>query len=568
MQNLGYVVIQYYGNTAATATTITSSNLVSGSYTLPDLSLNTLYTFTLTPYSTAGSTGNVKTLYIDTSPSIAGVYVGNSTSSSVQLQWYGSYSYVAISQSVNGGAYVDLSAVVVSTPYTVSDVSGNTALSYKVTPYYSGTAAGTASSSIAVTTNVQAPLDLSAIFIDVSSIQVSFTVPKNTYSSVHYTLRATDASGVVYKDVSGTSSPLWITNLSGGKVYSVVAKTTLDNSASFISMSNMYSFTTLSEPAYSSFVPSSYTTKGTSTDGYMVYTFTSTTGSYTINYTAKSSNTMYVLTVGGGGGGGSDNGGGGGGGGVAIASLPVPVGSDTITITIGSGGSGSTSTSENNPNSTSGSTTTFAFTTNTSLNMFCGGGGKGTSARFDGTGGNSVYGSSGAGGSGTGSGTTTNGGVGYSLTTSYYKVYSNTGGNGGFVSNGYTGAGGGGAGGQGGSAINTTSGVGGDGIQYTLPGIKNYLSYGSYYWGGGGGGGGNYVAYNAGKGGAGSGSSCSGGITIGGTTGFNSGGNGGGGNIKAGAGGANTGGGGGGGAGNFGAGGNGGSGIVIIAIKI
>jgi hypothetical protein len=119
-------------------------------------------------------------------------------------------------------------------PYTVSDVSGNTALSYKVTPYYSGTA-GTASSSIAVTTNVQTPLDLSAIFIDASSIKVSFTVPKNTYSSsVYYTLRSTDVSGGTYKDVSGTSSPIWITNLSGGKVYNVVAKITLDGSESLV----------------------------------------------------------------------------------------------------------------------------------------------------------------------------------------------------------------------------------------------------------------------------------------------------------------------------------------------
>jgi hypothetical protein len=242
MQNLGYVVVTYYGNTAATATTITSSNLANGSYTSPDLSLNTLYTFTLTPYSTAGSTGNVKTLYVDTSPSIAGVYVGNSTSSSVQLQWYGSYSYVAISQSVNGGAYVDLSAVVVSTPYTVSDVSGNTALSYKVTPYYSGTEIG-AASAIAVTTNVQAPSNLNVNWMDSSGAIIRFTVPKNTYNSAVYTVYTTDASA------SGTSSPLLLTGLTANTNYNIYGNVVLDGTKT-VAMTGNVMITTSPIPMY------------------------------------------------------------------------------------------------------------------------------------------------------------------------------------------------------------------------------------------------------------------------------------------------------------------------------
>jgi hypothetical protein len=229
--NLNYVVISYssIGNAA-----VSSANLTSGTYTSPDLSLNSSYTFTMTPYNLLGITGTPKIFTVDTTaPTTYAAAVGGgatSTSSAVKLQWYGSYSYVAISQSVNGGAYVDLSTVVVSTPYTVSDVSGNTALSYKITPYYSGVA-GTAASVITVNTNVQAPRDVSAVYVDSSGALISFTAPKNTYSSgAVYTVRRTDPSGNT-ADVSGTTSPLWIQNLSAGIVYTVVAKTTLDGVA-------------------------------------------------------------------------------------------------------------------------------------------------------------------------------------------------------------------------------------------------------------------------------------------------------------------------------------------------
>jgi hypothetical protein len=56
---------------------------------------------------------------------------------------------------------------------------------------------------------------------------------------------------------------------------------------------------------FSFFTPSSYGVTGYSSTKYTVYTFTSTTTTYTIPYTCKKSNTMYILAVGGGGAGGS-----------------------------------------------------------------------------------------------------------------------------------------------------------------------------------------------------------------------------------------------------------------------
>jgi hypothetical protein len=527
MQNLSYVVIKYYGNTAATAATITSSNLVSGSYTSPDLSLNTLYTFTLTPYSTAGSTGNIKTLYIDTSPSIAGVYVVNSTSSSVQLQWYGSYSYVAISQSVNGGAYVDLSAVVVSMPYTVSDVSGNTALSYKVTPYYSGVG-GTASSTISVTTNTQAPRDVSAVYVDSSGALISFTAPKNTYSSsAVYTVRRTDPSGNT-ADVSGTTSPLWIQNLSAGTMYSVVAKTTLDGSASLVSSSSTVIFTTLSAPPLITGY-TTYVTNGSRT--IYIYAPTVAADSSTVINNAvvfSGSLNMQILAIGGGGsGGGTYQGGGGGGAGTLIQGNVSLTSSDNISITIGGGGSSSVG------NGKSGVNTLVTFNSNVSNNIIAYSGGGGATQ-------------------GGGWPTVTNGFRGGSLW-------------GGGIGNG-------GVGGTQSDAENGTGGVGGIGSVTSLSWLVG-STLAAYYWGGGGGG--SAYPYNHGGGGAG-GNGGGGGGTCGllgtvigvGGSGYNSGSNGiknmGSNTGKGGNGGANTGGGGGGGGGD--GGGIGGSGIVLIII--
>jgi hypothetical protein len=247
----------------------------------------------MTPYNLLGITGTPKIFTVDTTaPTTYAAAVGGgatSTSSAVKLQWYGSYSYVAISQSVNGGAYVDLSSVVVSTPYTVNDVSGNTSLSYKITPYYSGVA-GTAASVITVNTNVQAPRDVSAVYLDASSIQVSFTVPKNTYSSsAVYTLRATNVSSGTYKDVSGTTSPLWIQNLSAGTAYSVVAKTTLDNSAGLVSSSSTLIVTTSYVAVTLIPIPTGATTYTDFTSGSKIVsgitgTYSYTNGTYTLTY--------------------------------------------------------------------------------------------------------------------------------------------------------------------------------------------------------------------------------------------------------------------------------------------
>ena len=69
--DLSYVVFKYYGNSTATSGNIISGNITSGTYTSPDLSFNTLYTFTMTPYRNEVA-GQVRSISIDTTSKVSG----------------------------------------------------------------------------------------------------------------------------------------------------------------------------------------------------------------------------------------------------------------------------------------------------------------------------------------------------------------------------------------------------------------------------------------------------------------------------------------------------------------
>jgi hypothetical protein len=220
---LDYVIISYTGNTTSTSTTIYSTSILDGSYTSHDLSFNTKYTFLLTPYYN-GNMGAIKTMIMDTTPPIAGVYSDSiSTSSSVQLNWVTSnYNYVKISRSTQNGTYVDISSIVIGSQYFDKDISGNGTYNYKITPYMDGIPYST-SSPITVYTNIQSPANLTISSYDSSSVTVSFIEPKNYYtSSAVYTVYTTDASA------NGTSSPLIISGLTANTSYNIFGNVVLD----------------------------------------------------------------------------------------------------------------------------------------------------------------------------------------------------------------------------------------------------------------------------------------------------------------------------------------------------
>jgi hypothetical protein len=221
---LDYVIISYTGNTTSTSTTIFSTFILDGSYTSPDLSFNTKYTFLLTPYYN-GNMGAIKTMIMDTTPPIAGVYSDSiSTSSSVQLNWItGNYNYVKISRSTQNDTYVDISTNVIGSQYLDTDISGNGTYNYKITPYMDGIPYST-SSPISVYTNIRSPTNLTISSYDSSSVTVSFIEPKNYYtSSAVYTVYTTDAA-----TANGTSSPLIISGLTANTSYNIFGNVVLD----------------------------------------------------------------------------------------------------------------------------------------------------------------------------------------------------------------------------------------------------------------------------------------------------------------------------------------------------
>jgi len=238
---------------------------------------------------------------------------------------------------------------------------------------------------------------------------------------------------------------------------------------------------------------------------YNIYTFRSTAVTYSFTYTVTRPTTINVLVVGGGGSGANNAGGGGGAGAVVFAKIRLPSGSNkTITINVGKGGlSVPGSTSYGNI----GKNTSISFPANPELNIIAGGGGPGTGVGTAA----GAFPTLNIGGSGGGScwNSTPNPANTMPSSTANITYYGNAGGIG--YNTGTTiSSGGGGAGATGVNLISTStkSSDGGDGILCTLDGIKDYLSYGTYYWGGGGGGGSSgYLGGNGGKGGGGGGTS-------------------------------------------------------------
>jgi len=233
---------------------------------------------------------------------------------------------------------------------------------------------------------------------------------------------------------------------------------------------------------------------GTATVGstnYNVFMLTSTTTTYTMNFSAASASNIYMLVVGAGGGAASCSGGGGGGA-VVMATVPVTAESGVITVHVGAGRTGN----DGYPSTVqfSGSYSTYNVTANG------GGSGKGFTSN----------GNNGGSGGGGGSSSNTSGGTAVNPTYSFATVYGHNGGGGRYVSGGVAG-GGGGAGAAGQNQTSTQAGNGGDGVACSLPGIAQFTptglsALGTYYWGGGGGGAAQHVqGGNGGKGGGGGG---------------------------------------------------------------
>jgi len=231
--NSSYTIISYYGNTTTTSRNVISGNISTGIYTTPDLSFNTLYTFTVTSYNSSGYSGIPKVFTVNTTPSVTWAYATSSTSSNTQLQWYGTYNYVKIYRKITAPYttdYVDVSAgtKITTLPYYDNDLSGNTSYKYFIRPYDINDISYPESNEIIFTTNALAAKDLSAIYYDNSGITVNFTLPKNSYiSTYNYQLKAVYGGNVITSNGT-TTAPIILSGLSSSTNYSCYILSYLD----------------------------------------------------------------------------------------------------------------------------------------------------------------------------------------------------------------------------------------------------------------------------------------------------------------------------------------------------
>jgi hypothetical protein len=286
-----YVIITYVGNAiVGTATTLTSGAQTGTSWTSGDLSLNATYTFTLTPYNQAGIAGTGRTMTIDTTPTNGGsLSTGVSTGTSTQITWSSgavagsNISFVRIYRQITSpytGSVEDICAgtYISSSPYYDNDISGNTTYTYTVYPYDAAFGSLGSSTTFSVAAAAAAARDLSATYYDASSIQISFTLPKNSYSSSYYYQLNAVYSGTT-TSVSGTTSPLWVTGLTGETSYTCYVASYLDGTLGTTSAG--LSVTTSSSKYYNFSISFGSSTVPTTDD----------TGTYTVSKTG--SPTMY-----------------------------------------------------------------------------------------------------------------------------------------------------------------------------------------------------------------------------------------------------------------------------------
>jgi hypothetical protein len=280
-----------------TGTTRTSGAQTGSSWTSGDLSLNATYTFTLTPYNQAGIAGTARTMSVDTTPARGGsLSVGTSTTSGTQITWSAAttaganISYVRIYRQITSpytGSVEDICAgtYISSSPYYDNDISGNATYTYTVYPYDSAIGAlSSAGQTFSVSTTAAAARDLSYTYLDSSSVKISFTMPKNAYSSSYYYQLNAVYSGTT-TSVTGTTSPLWVTGLTSDVSYICYIASYLDGSLgatsagyvvtptsgktyslSFLSSSSIYLYFPLDNNIYSYSNGSKTTTTFTLTD--------------------------------------------------------------------------------------------------------------------------------------------------------------------------------------------------------------------------------------------------------------------------------------------------------------
>jgi len=195
--------LEYSDDSGLTWTTIYTITSSSGSLTIDDSYVSGIspqyqtYYFRATPYSTA--TGVQQTTY---NPSISYINIPSISSSSITLEWTGTYDTVDIESSTDGSTWSTLYTSVSSSSITFS-TSGYTTIYYRVVPYNSSSPdiAGLTSDSVYIPTTGTISSATTS-----SEIVLSWTSTSYDLAVIEYSTDNSTFTNLISSITSGTST--------------------------------------------------------------------------------------------------------------------------------------------------------------------------------------------------------------------------------------------------------------------------------------------------------------------------------------------------------------------------
>lgn len=334
-----YKVAIYYKRTIDTSYKLLTTSAGTSSYNVTNLSADTSYNFYITPYNLnneAGTSSSIITGYTDYNSYISNFYLGNITSSTVDLSWNGQFSFIKVQKSSDGGSHYitdtklivyDNSSSEISSAgsCTISDLSPYTYYYFRLVPYSENYNVGTTSSVVygrtlmGISTFSNNTPGVNSATLTWSGVYTKVAIKKiynnNTFTVATVTNSAADTT-------QSTSDSYTITNLSPYTSYTFfllpynnttsTTKTssitiTTDFSAqlnpyisnlTYSSVSILFDTSGASSPYYS-YVLVEYSTDGGSTYSDLSYVSAATSSSSPYTYVADdlSSNTEYYFRV-------------------------------------------------------------------------------------------------------------------------------------------------------------------------------------------------------------------------------------------------------------------------------
>ena len=209
-----------------------ATNVTGTTFTDTGLTVNTSYTYIVTPYNSLGDAGVIESITQSTLPNITSISIIGLTTTQIVLGFSGNYTSVSI---YRNGTYI---ANISGTTYTDSGLTVNTSYTYIVTPYNTNVNAGT----VAIITRSTIPVLTTVNISSKTSTQIVLLFTGN-YTNVSITRNgtsiATNITGLSYTDsglTPNTSYTYIVTpyNSSGDSgTTGTITQSTLPNITSF-----------------------------------------------------------------------------------------------------------------------------------------------------------------------------------------------------------------------------------------------------------------------------------------------------------------------------------------------